>query len=323
MDSIYTLDGGTLLALPASHADKLIAQSDGAAALVYLWLLRRGGALDTARCAQELGRTRREVEAAADTLSRLGLLRRGAAGAEVPAREAAASRAHLRPAQELPEYSAQDVARRAEADGAFSALVGEVQRLMGRMLSGADLKILFGIYDYLALPPEVILQLVQYCIDFRAGERMPSMRQIQREAYVWADRELITLDQAEAYIRRRQERGQQVEAYRDELQLRGRALSPSERKYLERWAEWGFGTEAVAEAYDRTVLQTGGLKWPYMNSILSSWHQAGLHTLPEIRAGDRRPEQRAQAGSTPAQGQGAAAPSPQEQERLRRLLEKF
>lgn len=315
MDKItYTLGQGTLLAVPAEDADKLLRTGDGTAALVYLWLLRSAGHWDPERCARELVHTHREVAAAVERLEKLGLIRSGRTGegrAEEPAQ-------HLRPAAELPEYSAQDVSLRAEADGVFSALVAETQRLLGRMLSGADLKTLFGIYDYLALPAEVILQLVQYCIDFRKGSRMPGMRQIEREAYAWADRELVTLERVEDYIRRQQTRSERVEQFREELQLRGRALSGSERRFLEAWADWGFGPEAVALAYDRTVLQTGGLKWAYMNSILRSWHEAGLHSVQEIREGDRLPQRR-----RPAEVSAPAQPSQEEMERMRKLLEKM
>ena len=36
-------------------------------------------------------------------------------------------------------------------------------------------------------------------------------------------------------------------------------------------------------------MNTGGLKWPYLNSILKSWHNQGLHTLQAIETGDRAP----------------------------------
>ena len=37
-------------------------------------------------------------------------------------------------------------------------------------------------------------------------------------------------------------------------------------------------------------LNTGSLKWPYLNSILTSWHGKGLHTVAAIEAGDRAPK---------------------------------
>ena len=50
----------------------------------------------------------------------------------------------------------------------------------------------------------------------------------------------------------------------------------------------GFEDKALALAYERTCLNTGGLSWAYMNKILVSWHNAGLHTLAQISAGDRK-----------------------------------
>ena len=87
------------------------------------------------------------------------------------------------------------------------------------------------------------------------------------------------------------------------LGLGERMPSPSEEKYLTAWQEMGFSPEAVALAYDKTVLKCHELKWPYCNGILKKWHQAGLHTAEEIQAGDR-PERRQPAGEKRDASQG-------------------
>ena len=71
------------------------------------------------------------------------------------------------------------------------------------------------------------------------------------------------------------------------LQLGDRLPAPSEEKYLTAWQEMGFGPEAVALAYDKTVLKCHELKWAYCNGILKRWHEAGLHTVEEIQSRDR------------------------------------
>lgn len=71
------------------------------------------------------------------------------------------------------------------------------------------------------------------------------------------------------------------------LQLGDRPPAPSEEKYILAWQEMGFGPEAVALAYDKTVLKCHELKWAYCNGILKKWNEAGLHTVEEIQAGDR------------------------------------
>ena len=124
------------------------------------------------------------------------------------------------------------------------------------------------------------------------------MRMIEREAYVWAREELLTLELAESYIERQRQREAHSAQLLAALNI-DRVPSPSEKKYLAAWAEMGFGADAVREAYDRTTINAGGLKWPYLNKILLSWHQQGLHTLAEISEGDPRGAKR--GGSAPAQ----------------------
>ena len=50
--------------------------------------------------------------------------------------------------------------------------------------------------------------------------------------------------------------------------------------------EQGFTQEALELAYDKTVTNTGQLKWQYMNRIIQSWQSKGLYTVAEIEAGD-------------------------------------
>ena len=72
------------------------------------------------------------------------------------------------------------------------------------------------------------------------------------------------------------------------LQLDQRRLTATEEQYLTSWIQMGFSDEVIGMAYERTCLNTGGLKWNYMNSILKSWHEKNLHTPKELAEGDQR-----------------------------------
>ena len=51
----------------------------------------------------------------------------------------------LPPAEELPEYTSADIVRRSKEDSGFQAVIAQAQHKLGRVLSTADLKTLFGI----------------------------------------------------------------------------------------------------------------------------------------------------------------------------------
>lgn len=293
---------------PAAR-DKLIAAHDGDTALLWLWLCR-SGVYNGDRAAEELCRTLGEMDRAYEKLCRMGLY------PITPDRKGAPPT----PAEELPQYTVNDVLRRSSEDGSFKAVLQEAERVLGRSLSSPDMKILFGIYDYLALPTEVIFVLLNYCTELYRQKygpgRLPSMRSIEKEAYSWANNEILTLEQAEEFIEESRSRRSRAEEIKAALGIRGRELTPTERKYVFSWLDMGFSVDALSVAYDRTVTNTGSLKWNYMNKIVSSWHQKGIHTVQEIEEKDRRTP-------TPAKNTEPNAPASQaELARLRSIYEK-
>ncbi len=284
--------------ISSAIADKLISAHDGDVALLYIYMVRRGGHnLDAA--ARDLCRTMSEISAAAEKLQRMGLMPDGAAPAKAAAKEE-----KLPPPDEIPQYRSEDIVRRCKENGEFAVVVAEAQTALTHTLSSVEMKTLFGIYDYLALPPEVIMMLINYCVA-RCREqstpdhpRRPSMRNIEKEAYNWVHQEILTLDQAEEYIRRQRERRDALGRAKAAVGVHGRELTPTETKYLSAWLDMGFDEDALAIGYDRTITNTGALKWSYMNKIMQSWHEKGLHSAEEIESGDprRRPQQSAAQG---------------------------
>lgn len=267
--------------IPAAAADKLISAHDGDVALLYIWLCRNGR-YEPDRAANELCRTLSEIDSAYEKLCRMDIL-----CTEMPEQPK-----KVLPAEELPVYTADDIVRRSREDSSFSAVITEAQRIFGRSLSSSDMKTLFGIYDYLALPPEVIFQLLNYCVTvFRekyGTGRLPSMRSIEKEAYSWANKEILTFEQAEEYIKAAAEKRSKLGEVREALGIRGRELTSTETKYISSWLDMGFDCDALLIAYDRTVTNTGALKWGYMNKIVLSWHEKGLHSVSDINEKDSR-----------------------------------
>ena len=291
-----------------SIAEALIAAHDGDVALLYIYLCCRGGE-DLERAARELCRTMGEISAAWEKLQRMGLLpgERAFQDRPVPAQKPA-------PAEELPEYETEDLVRRSREDAGFSAIVTEAQKVLGHVLSSSDLKRLFGIYDYLALPPEVILMLLNHCVSISQGRR-PSMRFIEKEAYVWANREIMSLEQAEEYIRSSRRRREDMGRIKESLGIRGRELTATEQKYISSWLDMGFGEECISIAYDRTVTNTGALKWNYMNKILLSWHEKGIHNAAQLEEKEGRRKTAPTRTNTPDK--------PIDMEALRAIVEKM
>ena len=289
--------------ISARAAEMLLNMRDGDAALLYLYLSRYP---DRSRDAvsRDLLLPKQRLNEAFERLEMVGLLPLSAA-----AEDSSAVRSESQPATieipELPEYSSSDVAARAESDQAFSALVSEAQLIIGRALSTPDLIKLLGIYDHLDLPPEVMMELMNFVADVyrdKYGEsRRPTARAFEREARIWSERGITDFESAEQFIRRYREHHSMEGAVKDAMNIRDRDYTDTERRYVEQWLNWGFLPEVLAVAYDKTVTNTGKRSPAYMNKILQTWHEKNLHTLQEIREKDRpsriRPESSAPARS--------------------------
>jgi DNA replication protein DnaD len=318
-DIKFTLPRPDAVTVSGQTIDKLTGAGDGDAALLYLYILRTRGACTPEQTGRALGRSPEAVSAAMSRLHKLGLVIRD----EPDGRSNASASPPPEKSDELPQYTTEDVERVMSVDPAFHDLVREVQNALGKLMSSEDMRMLYGMYDYLGLPPEVILHLVNYCImcsRARSGAaRAPTMRYIEKAAYTWERAGVFSLEKAEEIIKETEARRSAAAEIRAALRINGRELSASEQRYVDNWLAMGFGVDAVAIAYDRTMLNTGKLAWRYMDSIINNWHGKGFHTAEEIERGDS-PRRRSAHSARQGDAKEPRAPDTDELRRMERLL---
>ena len=216
------------------------------------------------------------------------------------------------------EYTNADLLHALEGNE-FRNLAAAVDSALGKRLTTPDQKLLLGLYDDLGLSADVIFLLVNFCIERSAQQygpgRKPTMRQIEREGYIWARMGLMDQDSASAHIRKVSRQRQALPQMMRLLGLGDRRPSASEEKYLCAWIDMGFGDGVIELAYDKTMLKCKELKWPYMNKILTTWHSKGLKTLKAVEEGDRPAAQR-----TAPVGDG---PGQEDMERMEKILRRM
>ena len=273
------------IVLPAQQADRLIGRGDGDAALLYLCLLRADRGVTAQELQRRLKWSQLRLHAAETALQELGLIDR-------PPEQKPPE-----PAQERPVYTADDLTDLLTGDAGFRMLVPQTEEKLGKRLKTADLQILAGLYDDLGLPADVIYLLVCHCVA-RAEERYgpgrrPTLRQIEKEGYHWAQRGLFDQESASRYLRDWNVRRSAMSRYMQVLGLGDRRPVESEERYITDWMDKGFPPETVALAYDKTVFYKKELNWRYLNGILRRWHENGWHTEEEVRQSDsRKPSRR-------------------------------
>lgn len=280
MPSCLVHTGDESVTLSAATVKRLLDRGDGDAALLYLCLLRADRGVTAQELQRRLKWSQLRLHAAETALQELGLIDR-------PPEQKPPE-----PAQERPVYTADDLTDLLTGDAGFRMLVPQTEEKLGKRLKTADLQILAGLYDDLGLPADVIYLLVCHCVarsEERYGPgRRPTLRQIEKEGYHWAQRGLFDQESASRYLRDWNVRRSAMSRYMQVLGLGDRRPVESEERYITDWMDKGFPPETVALAYDKTVFYKKELNWRYLNGILRRWHENGWHTEEEVRQSDSR-----------------------------------
>lgn len=164
---------------------------------------------------------------------------------------------------------------------------------IGKPLSPSEMKSILFFTDVLQFSDDLIDYLIQYCVD--RGKK--DFKYIEKVAINWAEEGITTPKQAQKLAGKYDKN---VYAIMNEL---GKSGSPTnkEMEYINRWTkDYGFSTDIIFEACERTVLATDKHRFEYAEGILSSWKRENVHHKADIRKIDDLYQQKRKTASRPA-----------------------
>ena len=185
-------------------------------------------------------------------------------------------------ASSKPSYTHTEIDGAVAKNKEISYLFCQAEKILGKLLSSNDMEVLYSFVDWLGLPVEVIIMIINYA----ASRDKKSMRYIEKVAFDWADRGIDTYEKAESYIKELEEYQSKTRKVCSILGIYDRALSTTEKKYIKIWTqERNIPLDLIPIAYDKTMMKTGGkMGWAYMNKLLCSWQDEGIKTQEELEA---------------------------------------
>lgn len=146
---------------------------------------------------------------------------------------------------------------------------------IGRPLTPAEMRTILYFIDILHFSADLIDYLIQYCVD--RGKK--DFKYIEKVAVSWAESGITTPDQAQKKACRYD---RNIYAIMNGL---GKDGSPTSREmdYISRWLnEYGFSTDIIIEACERTVLATDKHRFEYADGILSNWKSQNVRHKSDI-----------------------------------------
>ncbi|MDP4133905.1 MAG: DnaD domain protein [Bacillota bacterium] len=179
-----------------------------------------------------------------------------------------------------PTYKISDITNKETEDHSLKEMYTHAEMLLGRTLSQNDIITLYGFYDWLELPVEVILMIIEHCVSMDKK----NMRYMETVALSWYDMGICTAEKASSHLSAIEKKSKAKRHFKKLLNITGRDLSDSECAYIAEWSEnMGFSDEMIKLAYEKTVLSTGKVTFQYMHAILKDWHNNGIDTPDKVK----------------------------------------
>ena len=177
-----------------------------------------------------------------------------------------------------PEYTLDQLAQ-FQARESTAQLMFIAESYLGKTLSAGDIRSILFISDELHFSFDLIDYLLQYCID--RGKR--DFRYIEKVAISWAEAHITTPAQAQ---------NESMKYTKDTYTVmnalgKNNQPTPKEAEYIKRWYQiYGFTSDIILEACERTVLATDKHRFEYADKILNSWKNFGVHHKADIAKAD-------------------------------------
>lgn len=171
-----------------------------------------------------------------------------------------------------PRYSAKEINIYMEQDKSVKDMYLLAEQILARPLSTTEITTIFGFYDWLSLPKDVVLMLLEHCASFNKT----NVRYIEKVAIDWAQKEINTVAKAKKHIDKLAKSYALTGKIKSILQISDRNFTETELKYINTWInEYKANEEVIKKAYDITIVNTSKLSYPYITSIIKSWHENG------------------------------------------------
>lgn len=167
----------------------------------------------------------------------------------------------------------------------IAELFAELGTIMNKdLLIGTDeSKRILGLVTELGLSTEYIIMLAEY-LKLKSKKPLDALK-LYKKAETLLAREVDTTDKLENYIKKMENDFSLEWDFRHTFKMYNRAPFDYELDLYRKWTEtYGFSSEVIRLAIEINVRSHVNYSYPYLDTLLSAWHEGGCRTLEECEA---------------------------------------
>jgi DnaD/phage-associated family protein len=169
------------------------------------------------------------------------------------------------------------------SNNSTKGMLQDIEKLLGRPLSPKEMSLYIGWQKEYNFPQELILLLIQYCV----SKGKTDYRYIEKIAIAWFDSKIMTIEEAQSYIKRHEDKWIKIRKILTYLGVKdGEVMKPQE-DMLDKWINtYKFSLEIIFKACDICFERINKAEFKYIDGILGSWYKDGITSLEDIAKKD-------------------------------------
>lgn len=164
-------------------------------------------------------------------------------------------------------------------------MLQDIEKLVGRPLSSKEMTMYIGWLKDFDFSPELILLLIEYC----ASKGKTDCRYIEKIALAWFDSKIKTLDDAQVFIKKHEDKWINIRKILNYLGIKDAEIMKPQEEMLAKWiGTYGFSTDVIFKACDICFERINKADFKYIDGILSSWYKDELKTIADVEKKDTK-----------------------------------
>jgi len=170
-------------------------------------------------------------------------------------------------------------------NSSVKGMLQEIGKLLARPLSPKEISTYISWQKDFTFLPEMILLVIQYCIT----KGKTDYRYIEKVALAWFDANIKTIEDAQTYIKRHEDKWVKYRRILNYLGIKDGEIMKPQEDMLEKWVSlYNFPLEVILKACDICSERLNRADFKYIDGILSSWYKDGIKTLEDIAIKDSK-----------------------------------
>lgn len=164
-------------------------------------------------------------------------------------------------------------------------MLNDIERLLGRPLSPKEMTTYLSWQDDFNFSSELILILFEYCVSRGKSD----YRYIEKVAIAWKDMNITTIEQAQNYIKKTEDKWIKIRHILNYLGIKNPELMKPQEDMLDKWInDFNFPLDVIEKACNICFQRLNRADFKYIDGILSNWNKNNLKTIAAIEEKDSK-----------------------------------